>query len=237
MKNPSIRFELEVKVITFDLDDTLWPVMPVIRRAEAIFFSWLCEHAPMVTRRYTPESLLASRMRFMHAASPSEKHDLTRLRRRWLEEIALETGANAEQLITQGFDVFWRARNEVEPFPDAESTLEKLANRFVLGAISNGNADVFRTPLGQYFSFSMPAAEAGVAKPERQIFEKAVQKAGTSPEAVLHIGDDPECDVFGAHAAGLQAAWYNPEGKKWDHKGPEPKWVFRNLADIPGNLP
>jgi hypothetical protein len=33
----------------------------------------------------------------------------------------------------------------------------------ITGAISNGNADVFRTPLGRFFDFAIPAAEAGAA--------------------------------------------------------------------------
>lgn len=225
-----------LQVITFDLDDTLWPIQPVIRRAEGIFFAWLQENMPAITYRYTQESLLNSRMRFMQAAPANERHNLSLLRRKWLREIARETGVDSEKLETEGFAVFWQARNEVNPFPGAEDMLMQLSSRFILGAVSNGNADIFRTPLGRYFAFSMPAAEAGAAKPERKIFDEAVRRAGVDHSAVLHIGDDPVCDVAGARAAGLQAAWFNPSGQRWDGGGNSPDWIFTSVEEIPLSL-
>jgi putative hydrolase of the HAD superfamily len=35
-----------IRAITLDLDDTLWPIGPTIRRAEAVLQAWLQEHAP-----------------------------------------------------------------------------------------------------------------------------------------------------------------------------------------------
>jgi HAD superfamily hydrolase (TIGR01549 family) len=222
-----------IRVITFDLDDTLWPIQPVIRRAEGIFFAWLQENMPAITYRYTQESLLNSRTRFMQAAPATERHNLSLLRKKWLREVARETGADSERLETEGFAVFWQARNEVNPFPGAEEMLMRLASRFVLGAVSNGTADIFRTPLGSYFTFSMPAAEAGAAKPERRIFDHAVRKAGVDHSAVLHIGDDPVCDVAGALRAGLQAAWFNPSGHRWENGHDAPEWIFSSMEEIP----
>lgn len=228
--------QASIQVITFDLDDTLWPIQPVIRRAEGIFFAWLQENMPAITYRYTQESLLESRMRFMRAAPTNERHNLSLLRKKWLREIAWETGADSEKLETEGFRVFWQARNEVNPFPGTEEMLMRLASRFILGAVSNGNADIFRTPLGRYFAFSMPAAEAGAAKPEREIFDQAVRRAGVDHAAVLHIGDDPVCDVAGARAAGLQAAWFNPSGQRWDDSESTPDWIFSSVEEIPLSL-
>jgi FMN hydrolase / 5-amino-6-(5-phospho-D-ribitylamino)uracil phosphatase len=230
------RVQGEVRCITFDLDDTLWPVMPVIRRAEARFYDWLRSEAPEVCVRFSPEALVESRMQFMRAAPAEERHDLTRLRRRWLREVAAAAGASPERLSTEGFEVFWLARNEVEPDPEAAQVLDLLSRHFRLGAISNGNADVFRTPLGCYFEFAVPAAEAGAAKPDPRIFRHAARRAGLPEGSILHIGDDPVCDVVGARNAGLQAGWFNPGTTAWPESEPQPELHFGRLGQIPVRL-
>jgi len=225
-----------VDCITFDLDDTLWPVMPAIHRAEARFYDWLREHAPEVCNRYTPTALVEARARFMKAAPTDEKHDLTRLRKRWLRGIAEESGACPDRVSGEGFEVFLRARNEVEPDPEAAGVLELLAGHFRLGAISNGNADVFRTPLGRFFDFAVPAAEAGVAKPHPAIFHTAAERANVPVDSILHIGDDPVCDVLGARKAGMQSAWFNPGTTRWPQPEPRPELTFGRLGQIPVRL-
>jgi FMN hydrolase / 5-amino-6-(5-phospho-D-ribitylamino)uracil phosphatase len=239
MNQPAVQaaaFTTEIRCITFDLDDTLWPVMPAIQRAEARFYEWLRVHAPEICERYTPEALIAARSEFMRAAPASERHDLTRLRKRWLRGIAAETGACPERVSSDGFDVFWVARNEVVPDPEAASVLAVLGRHFRLGAISNGNADVFRTPLGRFFEFAVPAAEAGAAKPDPAIFREAARRAGLTAAAMLHIGDDPVCDVLGARNAGLHAGWFNPGTSPWEHQEPRPVLTFGRLGQIPIRL-
>jgi len=232
----ALAFSAEIRCITFDLDDTLWPVMPAIHRAEARFYDWLRVNAPEVCARYTPEALVAARGAFIRSAPASERHDLTRLRKRWLRGIAEETGACPERITSEGFEVFWIARNEVDPDPEAASVLELLSRHFRLGAISNGNADVFRTPLGRYFDFAVPAAEAGAAKPDPTIFQIAAQRAGVPVDSMLHIGDDPVCDVLGARNAGYRAGWFNPHTTAWPHEEPGPELTFGRLGQIPIRL-
>lgn len=233
--SPDQRYA-HIRCITFDLDDTLWPVMPVIHRAEARFYSWLRIHAPAVCARYTPEALVQARGEFMRAAPAEQRHDLTGLRKRWLQGIAEECATCPTHLSTEGFDVFWQARNEVDPYPEAVAMLDLLSRHYPLGAISNGNADVFRTPLGRYFQFSIPAGEAGVAKPHPAIFQAAARRAGLPVENLLHIGDDPVCDVLGARDAGLHAGWFNPGTRHWERAEPRPALTFGRLGQIPIRL-
>lgn len=232
---PTLVADHSIACITFDLDDTLWPVMPVIRHAEARFYTWLREHAPAVCARFEPEELVADRARFMRSAPEEERHDLTRLRKQWLRGLARRCAVCPDTLEEEGFAVFWHARNEVTPFPEAEAVLSHLSERFTLGAISNGNADVFRTPLGRYFDFAVPAAEAGAAKPHPRIFAHARRLAEVPPSAILHVGDDPVADILGALDAGLNAAWYNPDSLPWEHPVPAPPRLGR-LGQLPRML-
>ena len=54
------------------------------------------------------------------------------------------------------------------------------------------------------------AADAGVPKPAREIFNLACRRAGVLPEEAAYVGDDYHSDVVGAKSAGLTSIWYNP---------------------------
>jgi FMN hydrolase / 5-amino-6-(5-phospho-D-ribitylamino)uracil phosphatase len=73
------------RVISLDLDDTLWSVGPVIAAAEAVLLAWLRERHPKAAHGHDVESMRAMRMRIA-AQFPEQSHDMTFLRRRALEE-------------------------------------------------------------------------------------------------------------------------------------------------------
>ncbi len=223
-----------IKCITFDLDDTLWECKPVILRAEETFYQWLETHHPEVTRRYSYKALIESRIAYMKA-NQHHAFDLTRLRKNWLADIVAETGASNE-VIEEGFQVFWEARNQVALFAGVRETLQQLGQRFVLGSITNGNADIHKVGLGDYFDFAITAAEAGVAKPESAIFQAAADKAGVAMGDLLHVGDDSDRDVIGALHCGAMAAWVTPqEHPEWPHDV-FPQLVVQHVQELPDLL-
>ena len=70
-----------IQAISFDFDDTLWPVEPVIHRAERVLKQWFEAHAPAVLERYDDAGLHAVRQR-VGEANPELMHDMTALRAR-----------------------------------------------------------------------------------------------------------------------------------------------------------
>jgi FMN phosphatase YigB (HAD superfamily) len=73
------------KAILFDLDDTLWPIAPVILQAEESVYAWLREHAPRVAERFSIDSLRQARLALL-ARQPEFHLDLGKLRRAGLLE-------------------------------------------------------------------------------------------------------------------------------------------------------
>lgn len=59
-----------------------------------------------------------------------------------------------------------------------------------------------------HFEFILATSEYLFRKPNRRIFELALEKAGLTPEDVWYIGDQYECDIKGAQGAGLFPVWY-----------------------------
>jgi putative hydrolase of the HAD superfamily len=222
---------MTIRCITFDLDDTLWDCAPVIEGAERRFYHWLTEHYPRICERFSPEGLIEHRKDWF-GQNPDLHHDMTHLRKRWLSVMARESGYD-EGLVEPAFRVFWEARNQVCLYDDVLDTLEQLRGRFVLGSITNGNADVHHIGIGHYFDFSITAAGAGVAKPHPAIFTAALDEAGVSAREALHVGDDPQRDVVGAARVGLRTLWVNPRGLPTP-EGCRPDGVVRRVGEIPG---
>ena len=55
-------------------------------------------------------------------------------------------------------------------YPGVERTLEELAEKYDLGIITNGNADIRNMKISKYFSFSISAEQIGAPKPQPEIF-------------------------------------------------------------------
>ena len=58
------------------------------------------------------------------------------------------------------------------------------------------------------FEFIIATSEYMYRKPNKHIFELALEKAELQPEDVWYIGDQYQCDIVGASAAGLFPVWY-----------------------------
>lgn len=105
----------------------------------------------------------------------------------------------------------WHSEDEV-PFPDAEDTLRCLCGcGYRLGIIANqsfGTADRLRSwGLLGYFDVVAASAELGVAKPDRAIFEKALELAGCKAEEAVMVGDRLDNDMVPAKALGMKTVW------------------------------
>jgi HAD superfamily hydrolase (TIGR01549 family) len=210
-----------IKAITLDLDDTLWPVWPTIRKAEAALHDWLLVNVPSTAALLdNPESMRAKRESLV-ADFPHMAHDFSFLRQEGIRR-ALLAGGDDPALARTAFEVFFEARHQVELFDDALPALEYLAARYPLIAISNGNADIQRVGLARYFKGAISAGEFGIAKPDPRIFTAAATAAGVGMAQVLHVGDDSALDAQGAQQAGMYTAWLNRAGHPWPHAAPEP---------------
>ena len=224
---------MTIRCIAFDLDDTLWECQPVIERAEQRFYAWLQSYYPKISQKYSEAELITHRMAFMHT-HPNKRHDLTYLRKQWMLQLADEVGIplkNNNRFIEDGFEVFWLARNEVTFFDDTLDILEQLSQRFSLGVISNGNADVHHIGVGHLFDFTLSSESAGVAKPDPNIFHQALRLAKAEKHETVYVGDDAKRDILGAHGAGIHAIWFNPKLTPWPG-GRTPTAVIRHLNQL-----
>jgi HAD superfamily hydrolase (TIGR01509 family) len=220
----------KIRAITLDLDDTLWPVGPTIERAEKALSVWLTEQAPRTARVFAdPEARLALRQQVVNSR-PDWGHNLSALRRESIR-LALYQSGEDTALAQAAFDVFFAERQRVDLYADARPALAFLASRFPVVALSNGNADVSRVGLSEFFAAGLSAQDFGVGKPDPRIFHAAAQAAGVSAGQVLHVGDDAALDVLGGLGAGMQTVWVNRGEHVWSHEA-RPHHTVTDLAQL-----
>lgn len=219
-----------IRTITVDLDDTLWEIHPVIRRAEQRLYGWLHENYPRITERFTPERIREIRKQVVERHR-DKAHDLTFLRRTVLTEIASFAGYETFA-VDEAFAVFDEVRNSVQMFPEVRPALVALGRRFTLISVTNGNASLEKIGIDDLFDGHINAAMAGAAKPARPIFDVAVRAGGAAPHETLHVGDHPLYDVHGAREAGLRTAWVNRNGDAWPDEYEAPDIQVRDVGEL-----
>lgn len=219
-----------ILALTLDLDDTLWPIAPVIERAEAALQQFLKAHAPLVAERWpiSEMRLLRERIATDH---PHLAHDFTAQRKLSLHHALADVGADLD-LVEPCFQAFIAARHQVDLFADVPEGLARLARQWRLAALTNGNADVQRIGLGQHFQFAICAREFGAAKPDAGIFLAACERLHLAPAHVLHVGDDPHLDVVGAAQAGMASCWVNRYGATWPAELPRADVEITDLHQL-----
>jgi putative hydrolase of the HAD superfamily len=110
---------------------------------------------------------------------------------------------------------FWLTYSRRCTLPeDSAATLDALrAAGKRLGVITNGRAGwqsrkLDDLGLSTFFEVVLISETEGVSKPDPEIFARALERCGvSSPADAMYVGDHPDVDVAGAHAAGLVAVW------------------------------
>ena len=225
-----MEFPPDLQLITFDLDDTLWPCMPVILHAESVLHAWLAQHAPKLAAIHNVESLREHR-KSVTEEQPDIAHNLTLTRQISLHRLLDKYGYDTE-LAHQALEIFRVERNKVTPYEDVTPVLQLLRESYHLIAVTNGNAEVAQTPLKAYFHHALTAESVGASKPDVAMFNEAMRLANVTPEQTLHIGDDPKTDIEAAHRAGIHSIWLNRQQRSWPQECKPALQEINQLAQV-----
>ncbi|MEW5314980.1 MAG: hypothetical protein WDW38_006438 [Sanguina aurantia] len=209
----TVPVRMQIRALTLDLDDTLWPVLPSLERADDAVDAWLRLHHPDVARAWPIPAMRELRAR-VALERPDLAHDFSAQRQLTLQQAFASCGTAVAPVDTL-WEIYFAARNDVELFPDSLPALKRLAARLPLVSLTNGNADLQRVGIHAHFHHHISARSTGIAKPGAGIFLAAAEHLGLAPKSILHIGDDAELDVVGARDAGMRTAWINREQSVW----------------------
>ena len=103
--------------------------------------------------------------------------------------------------------------------PGAIELLEYLRPKYNLYILSNGFKELqshkMRTArIDKYFDALILSEDIGVNKPNRKLYEYALEKTGSKLEESIMIGDMFDTDIVGAANIGMEQIYFNPKGKE-----------------------
>lgn len=119
-------------------------------------------------------------------------------------------------------------------FDGAREVLGYLQEKYTLHIISNGFKETTLTKmrvsgLNPYFDQVIISEDVGVNKPDPQIFNHALNRAGATKNESIMIGDSLEADIRGAQAYGLKAIFFNPLRQP---KPDDVDWQIHHLNEL-----
>lgn len=121
-------------------------------------------------------------------------------------------------------------------FPFTYDVLQYLGNKYHLHIITNGFKDIQQikmtsSNLHGYFKEVVTSECCGFKKPDKRMFEHALERIQVDPSECIMIGDNFECDIEGARAAGIDQVFFNPEKIKSKHK-PKATYEIHCLSEL-----
>ncbi|XP_076436843.1 haloacid dehalogenase-like hydrolase domain-containing protein 3 [Babylonia areolata] len=144
---------------------------------------------------------------------------------------------HSEVLNTLAKDLYfyYAAGTAWELLPKTREALEDLQNFDVkIGVISNFDHRLYKVladlDLRKYFDFILPSYVVGVEKPNRLIFQRALEDGKVLAEEAVHFGDSVEKDFIGARNAGMMA--YLLETSGINHDFLEDKYVVKSVKEF-----
>ncbi|TAA73324.1 HAD family hydrolase [Planococcus salinarum] len=154
--------------------------------------------------------------------------------RQLIEEFGIK-GITPEQLLADYLAFF---PHHCVPFPGLVSMLDKLKNEGLLvGMITNGytgfqESNIRALDIEDYFDATLISEKENLRKPDKRIFERALQRLGVTAESALFVGDHPVNDVEAAKQAGMIGVW--KRNSQWYTAAAD--YVIDDLEEIHGLL-
>ncbi|MFB6157419.1 MAG: HAD family hydrolase [Haloferacaceae archaeon] len=197
-----------VDAVSFDLDDTL----AVTDRDRAIILREACEAVgvPPLSRE---------------AYVDAHRDNLTRETREPAFAALLESvGSDADPAaLTAAYRE--RVTDALAPVPGVVGMLADLREDYRVGLLTNGpsraqRAKVERLGWTEAFDAVVVTGDLAAGKPDLRAFAAVCDALDAPPDRAVHVGDDPETDVGGAHAAGIRPVQVlDPDGgDRPDHR-------------------
>jgi HAD hydrolase, family IA, variant 1 len=202
------RTLLPFKVMSFDLDDTLYDNSEVIRLAELNCVDFLrnSSHINQLDLDYWH-----SWKHQIEGNDPILCEDVTAWRMATIQAMLQFHGKNTieiEEICRDAMDYFLHWRHKIDVPQQSLEVLNVLQSKYKLAALTNGNVVPERIGFSQ-FALTLWGGKNGRAKPHCDLFHQTAKYFRVEPHEILHIGDNLTTDVQGAIQAGCQAVWLN----------------------------
>ncbi|MBO7147903.1 MAG: HAD family hydrolase [Lentisphaeria bacterium] len=130
------------------------------------------------------------------------------------------------------------SRHQLIPYPDVCEVLTQLQANYCMGALSDGQSlwavpELRAAGLEKFFSFTIVSGDHGFRKPDKRMYEMALQKIGLNADEVLFVGNDMYRDVYGAHEAGMKTVFFRSNQGDHSSHGVEADYIIYHFSELP----
>lgn len=129
------------------------------------------------------------------------------------------------------------SRNRLQLYPGVEDVLERLAPKYRLSIVSDGQSawaepELHAVGIHHYFNPIIVSGDFGYRKPDRRLFEKALDGAGLNPEETIFVGNDMYHDIYGAGQIGMKTVFFKSNQGLQEKEGVNPDYIIYNFPEL-----
>ena len=129
------------------------------------------------------------------------------------------------------------SRCRLRLYPHVREVLDVLRERYPLAVVTDAQsayarAELHKVGLLDYFDPIVISGDHGYRKPDRRIFQLALDGMGVAPEHALYVGNDMHRDIFGAREAGMTTVMVESDQGADFHLDCVPDYTITDLRDL-----
>jgi putative hydrolase of the HAD superfamily len=237
---------MDIRAVAFDVNGTLVRIltddgMEQIFRSIAHFLTY----QGIDLHRHQVRDLYFEHMKEQQQASPEEhpEFDAVGIWRSILQAHPTEftrglPAGKLEQLplfLAEMYRGISRCRLRLAPH--VREVLDVLRERYPLAVVTDAQsayarAELHKVGLLDYFDPIVVSGDHGYRKPDRRLFQLALDGMGVAAENALYVGNDMHRDIFGAQEAGMTTVMVESDQGADVHLDCVPDYTITDLRDL-----
>jgi putative hydrolase of the HAD superfamily len=237
---------MDIRAVAFDVNGTLVRIltddgMEQIFRSIAHFLTY----QGIDLHRHQVRDLYFEQMKEQQQASPEQhpEFDAVGIWRSILEAHLTEfTRALPAEKLEQ-MPIFLAemyrgiSRCRLRLYPHVLEVLDVLRERYPLAVVTDAQsayarAELHKVGLLDYFDPIVVSGDHGYRKPDRRLFQLALDGMGVAAEHALYVGNDMHRDIFGAQEAGMTTVMVESDQGADVHLDCVPDYTITDLRDL-----
>ena len=129
------------------------------------------------------------------------------------------------------------SRCRLRLYPHVLEVLDVLRERYPLAVVTDAQsayarAELHKVGLLDYFDPIVVSGDHGYRKPDRRLFQLALDGMGVAAEHALYVGNDMHRDIFGAQEAGMATVMVESDQGADVHLDCVPDYTITDLRDL-----
>ena len=130
------------------------------------------------------------------------------------------------------------ALRNLQLYPGVKEVLTELKKSFKLAALSDGQSawalpELRMAGLDEFFEQATVSGDLGFRKPDRRMFELALDELNLLPNETILVGNDMFRDIYGGNFAGLKTVFFRSNQGDQETRRANPDYIIYNFYELP----